>query len=69
MVVCQSKLVFIYDEKRARSLQTLVALASLGGINDPQLILRDIEGGSIIIPTLEGPNDPFRELSDKRRWM
>ena len=69
VLVHQSKLIFIYDEKKGGALQALVALGSIAGINDPRLILRDIEGESIIIPALKGPNNPFSEPSNKRHRM
>ena len=69
VLVRRSKLVYLYDEKRSGALHTLVGLGALAGINDPQLILRDVEGESIILPALQGPNNPFSEPSNKRRRM
>ena len=69
VLVRRSKLVYLYDEKRSGALYTLVGLGAIAGINDPQLILRDIEGESIILPTLQGPSNPFSKRSNKRRQM
>ena len=62
----QSKLLFIYDEKNGGALQALVSLGSIAGINDPPLILREIEGESLLFPALKGPYNPFSEPSNKK---
>ena len=69
VLVSRSKLLFLYDDKRGGALQALVALGSVAEINDPQLILREIEGETILLPALKGPNNPFSEPSNKRRQM
>ena len=69
VLISQSKLIFLYDQNRGGALQALVALGSIAGINDPRLILREIEGESIILPALKGPDNPFSEPSNKRRRM
>ena len=69
VLVRRSKLVYLYDEKRSGALHTLVGLGAIAGINEPQLILRDIKGESIILPALQGPSNPFSEPSNKRCQM
>ena len=51
----------MYDEERSKALHTLVGLGEIMGIIDPQLILRDIEGECIILPALQGPNNPLSD--------
>ena len=69
VLVRRSKLVYLYDEKKGGAPHTLVGLGAIAGVNDPQLILRDIKGESIILPALQGPNNPFSKPSNKRRQM
>ena len=69
VLISRTKLLFLYDQKRGGALQALVALGSIAGINHPRLILREIEGESIILPALKGPDNPFSEPNNKRCRM
>ena len=65
MLISQSKLIFLYYQKRGGALQVLVAIGSIAGINNPLLIVREIEGESIILPALKGPDNPLVRLATK----
>ena len=69
VLVSRCKLLYLYDQKRGGALQVLVALGSIAKINDPELILREIEGESIIMYALKAPDNPFSEPNNKRCCM
>lgn len=53
VLVRRSKLLYLFAELRSGSFHRLVGMGSVAAIEDPQVLLREIEGESTIFPALK----------------